>query len=355
MIRSVIIGTGSCIPEINIPNETFSNAEFFEKDGSKLYKSGKSVIGKFQEITGIAARRYARPDQKASDLAAIAGQEAITDAGIDKESLDYIIVAHNFGDVSHESNRSDMVPSLASRVKALLGIVNPYCVAYDLPFGCPGWVEGVIQSNYFIRSGDAKRSLVIGAETLSRVIDPHDRDSMLYSDGAAAAILEVTNEERGVIAHRSQTYAVNYFNLLKMDHSFSPYSAERKDMYLKMNGRKVYEFALNHVPLLVKEVLDKTGVSIDSISKVLIHQANEKMDQAILERLFKLYNKNEMPPGVMPMTIGWLGNSSVATVPTLLDLIRKGKLEGHQFQDGDYIVFASVGAGMNINVILYKM
>ncbi|HPI80209.1 MAG TPA: 3-oxoacyl-[acyl-carrier-protein] synthase III C-terminal domain-containing protein, partial [Cyclobacteriaceae bacterium] len=117
---------------------------------------------------------------------------------------------------------------------------------------------------------------------------------------------------------------------------------------------KVYEFALNHVPLVVKSVLDKAGVHIREIKKVLIHQANEKMDNAILERLFKLYGIDTVPEGIMPMTIGWLGNSSVATVPTLLDLVLKVKMEGHHIQAGDNIVMASVGAGMNINALLYR-
>jgi 3-oxoacyl-[acyl-carrier-protein] synthase-3 len=278
-------------------------------------------------------------------------------SGVDKETLDYIIVAHNFGDVAHESNRVNIVPSLASRIKALLQIKNSDCIAYDLAFGCPGWVEGIIQANYFIRSGDAKKCMVIGTETLSRVIDPHDVDSMLYSDGSGALILETCNAEtRGIIAHKTQTYACDYAPLLSMDRSYSPFTEKKEDMFLKMSGRKVYEFALNHVPLVIKAALDKARLSITDISKVLIHQANDKMDAAILERLFKLCGKeaHEIPKGIMPMTIGWLGNSSVATIPTLLDLILKGKMENQKISRGEKVVIASVGAGMNINAIVYQ-
>jgi 3-oxoacyl-[acyl-carrier-protein] synthase-3 len=99
--------------------------------------------------------------------------------------------------------------------------------------------------------------------------------------------------------------------------------------------------------------LDESGYNIQDIKKILIHQANEKMDEAIVERFYKLYNQ-EMPKDVMPMTIHKLGNSSVATVPTLLDMILNDKVEGHQINEGDVVIFASVGAGMNINAIVYK-
>src|SRR5690606_26513792 len=130
----------------------------------------------------IAERRYVTDGLVTSDIAYFAALSAIESAAIDKESLDYIIVAHNFGDVRHDNNRSDIVPSIASRVKQKLEIENPRTVAYDVTFGCPGWLQGIIQADYYIKSGDARRVLVIGAEVLSRVCDPHDRDSMLYAD-----------------------------------------------------------------------------------------------------------------------------------------------------------------------------
>jgi 3-oxoacyl-[acyl-carrier-protein] synthase-3 len=141
MIKPIITGTGSCIPETVVKNSSFLRAEFFEKSGEKLYQSNKAIIDKFASITGIRERRYALPDQNASNLAFIAAEEAIRSAGIDKESLDYIIVAHNFGDVAFETNRTSQVPTVASRVKSYLQITNPDCVAYDLAFGCPGWIE----------------------------------------------------------------------------------------------------------------------------------------------------------------------------------------------------------------------
>src|SRR4051812_24067625 len=125
MIQSIITGTGSCVPDVIVHNSSFLDSEFFGKEGDKLYQSNKSIIEKFKSVTGIDERRYARNDQNASDLALVAGQAAITDAAIDKESLDYIIVAHNFGDVEFNTNRVNLVPSIASRVKSLLEIHNP--------------------------------------------------------------------------------------------------------------------------------------------------------------------------------------------------------------------------------------
>lgn len=354
MIRSVIAATGSYIPEVRVANTDFLEHTFFEKAGVLVTKNNSTVIEKFQEITGIAERRYARPEQRASDLGYLAALDALESSGIDKETIDYIIVAHNFGDVAHQSNRVDIVPSLASRVKFHLQIKNPACVAYDIAFGCPGWLEGVIQANYFIRSGDAKRCLVIGTETLSRVTDAYDRDTLLYSDGSGAIILDASaNGDKGIIAHKTETHAYEHAMLLSMAPSFNPDSAEN-DLYLKMNGRKLYEFALSNVPLLIRNLLDKSGTDLGEIRKVLIHQANEKMDAAIVERLFKLYNRHEVPAGIMPMIISWLGNNSVATIPILLDLIQKNRVGDHKICAGDKIVLASVGAGMNINALLYQ-
>jgi 3-oxoacyl-[acyl-carrier-protein] synthase-3 len=122
-----------------------------------------------------------------------------------------------------------------------------------------------------------------------------------------------------------------------------------------MNGRKLYQYALETVPQAIKDCLDKSNIHISEIKKVLIHQANGKMDDAIIKRLYDLYNIADIPENIMPMTISWLGNSSVATLPTILDLILKDKLKPHKLIHGDTLVFASVGAGMNINAVVYKI
>lgn len=353
---SVISGSGKYIPENVVPNKSFHENVFYDEAGIKIEKSGEEISKKFQQITDIEERRHVGKEHNTSDIAFFAAENALISSNTDKEKLDYIIVAHNFGDVRADNKRSDFVPTLASRVKYKLGIKNPYTVAYDLPFGCPGWLQGVIQANYYIKSGDAKKILVIGSEVLSRVSDPHDRDSMLYSDGAGAVILDAVESEEpiGILAHNTRTDIFEFEQMLRMDYSYNK-DFEEKELFLKMNGRKLYEYALKTVPLAIKNCLDKTPYKITDIKKVLIHQANGKMDDAILKRLFALYNLKDFPKEIMPMTISWLGNSSVATLPTLYDLISKNDFEGHELQKGDLIIFASVGAGMNINSVVYKV
>ncbi|PAU95103.1 3-oxoacyl-ACP synthase [Aliifodinibius salipaludis] len=353
--RSIITGTGSYIPPNKVPNEHFLDRTFLNADGSSFDKTNEEIIQKFEEITGIKERRYAADDVLASDMGAKAAEKALEDAGLEPEELDYIIVAHNFGDVRADNPVTDMVPSLASRVKQKLKIDNPYCVAYDLPFGCPGWTQGIIQSNYYLQSGDASSCLVIGTETLSRICDPNDRDSMIYADGAGATVLESrkTDEDIGILSHAARTDAKEEAYFLRMEPPFDSDSAEAP-LYMHMDGRKLYQYALTNVPDLVKSSLEKADLDFEDVHKVLIHQANAKMDAAILKRLGKLYDNQEVSDGLMPMTISWLGNTSVATIPTLLDLIRKNKMEDHQIESGDSLVFSSVGAGMNINSVVYQ-
>ena len=349
-----ITGSGSYIPTEIVCNSDFANHKFLNEDGTPFAQSNDIITQKFKGITGIQERRYVTNDLLTSDIAFIAAKKAVENANIDPETLDYIIFAHNFGNVKQGAIQADLLPSLATRVKHDLRIKNPKCVAYDMLFGCPGWVEGVIQATAFIKAGMAKKCLVIGAETLSRVVDPHDRDSMIYSDGAGATIIEAKDgESEGILAHESATFAYDEANYLFFGNSFNK-THDPNVRYIKMHGRKIYEFALSNVPNAMKECLDNSGINISQLKKILIHQANEKMDEAIIQRFYKLYEK-EVPAGIMPMSIHKLGNSSVATVPTLYDSLVKGEIENQELNKGDVIMFASVGAGMNVNAIVYKM
>ncbi|AUC14182.1 3-oxoacyl-ACP synthase [Tenacibaculum sp. SZ-18] len=348
-----IIGTGSYIPNIKKENKQFSGNRFLNADGSSFESNNTVIIEKFKIITGIEERRYAEDHFNTSDLGYLAAEKAIENAGINSEDIDYIIFAHNFGDVKNNAIQSDILPSLATRVKHLLKIDNPNCVAYDILFGCPGWIEGVIQAKAFIKAEIAKTVLVIGSETLSRVIDKHDRDSMIYSDGAGACIVQASNNnESGILSHASQTFAKKEAYHLFFGNSYDK-NEDPNVRYIKMYGRKIYEFALTHVPNAMKIALDKSNVDISEVKKVFIHQANEKMDEAIIKRFYRLYKK-PVPEFIMPMSIHKLGNSSVATVPTLLDLVLNNKIENHIVNKGDVIILASVGAGMNINAIVYR-
>lgn len=354
-INTVITGTGSYVPSRIVKNSDFVKQVFFEKDQTAIEGDGEQIVNKFRDITGISERRWASEEQNTSDIAAIAAHEAIKQAGIDPESIDQIIVAHNFGDVFPDTIQTDVLPSLASRIKHKLKIQSPACIPYDIIFGCPGWIQGVIQADAYIKSGLAKRCLVIGCDTLSRVIDVYDRDSMIFSDGAGAAIVEAVegDEPTGILSTAMISHTNEEAYYLYLGKSNAP-DSNPNTRYIKMYGRKIYEYSLSNVPAAMKVALDKSGFQVHDVRKVLIHQANEKMDEAIVQRFYKLHGIRRDVTDVMPMSIHQLGNSSVATVPTLYDMILKDQISNHRIYKGDLLLFASVGAGMNINAIAYR-
>ena len=342
--RTVITGTGSFIPPNIKTNAEFVNQEFYTEDHERIIAPPTEIVDKFKDITGIEERRYADSSMTTSDMATIAAKRAIEDSGIDPETLDQIIFAHNFGNVLKDTIQTDVLPALASRVKQALGIRNPNCVAYDILFGCPGWIQGVIQADAYIKSGMAKKCLVIGAETLSRVIDISDRDSMIFSDGAGATIIEAvpsSETESGILATNMQSHCVDEAFYLHYGKSNYP-DSDPDVRYMKMKGRKVYEYAIKNVPAAMKSCLDKCGLQVTDVKKFFLHQANEKMDEGFVKVLYKLYGLKDIPGDIMPMSIHKLGNSSVATIPTLYDLVKHGELGEHALEKGDVVMFASV-------------
>lgn len=354
--RTVITGSGCYVPTEVKTNRDFTMHNFYAEDHKKIETPPEEVVEKFRQITGIEERKYASDDLNASDLATLAAKQAIENSGVDPESIDQIIVAQNFGNVIKHTIQTDVVPSIASRVKHNLGIRNPLCIAYDVLFGCPGWVQGMIQADAFFKAGMARKALVIGAETLSRVLDMYDRDSMIFSDGAGATVVEwkeVEEDGSGILSSSVQSHCGEEAYYIYLGKSNFP-ASDPRIRYIKMKGRKVYEYAMRYVPLAMRDCLDKSGTDIRNLKKIFLHQANEKMDEAIVNSMYRLYGIN-MPEGIMPMNIHKFGNSSVATVPTLFDLVKCGNLDGHALEKGDVIMFASVGAGMNINAICYRM
>jgi 3-oxoacyl-[acyl-carrier-protein] synthase III len=354
-MKSVITGTGAYIPTQVKTNRDFTSHNFYGEDFLPITQEPAIVVEKFKDITGIEERRYALPEMDASTMGVLAAQKAIEESGIDPETIDQIICAHNFGNVVKHTIQTDVLPALASRIKHELNIKNPNCVAYDILFGCPGWIQGLIQAHAYFTAGMAKKCLVIGTETLSRVLDVYDRDSMIFSDGAGACIIEaVDGGESGILSISVQSHCIDEAYYLYMGKSNFPDSDPRV-RYIKMRGRKVFEYAMKNVPLAMKDCIEKAGISIRDVKKVFIHQANEKMDEGIIKALFKLYDIKDIPEHIMPMSIHKLGNSSVATVPTLFDMVKKGKLPNQELHNGDIVLFASVGAGMNINAICYRI
>lgn len=354
-LRTIITGTGCYVPQQKVTNEAFLGHSFYLDSGDLLDSPNATVIEKFESITGIRERRYVDDDLVTSDIAAIAARRAIEDAGIDPETLDMIVVAQNFGNIQKNTLQTDQLPGIACVVKQELGIQKPECVAYDLIFGCPGWVQGVIQCHGFMQAGMARRCLVIGAETISRIVDPHDRDTMIFADGAGAVILEAqeAGADQGLLSHATRSYCLEEARYIYFGTS-NHQNGNSRDLFIKMHGRKVYEFALKYVPDAIKATLDTAGIDISEVQKIFIHQANAKMDHAIVKRLFRLYGHRDFDEEVLPMNIHTFGNSSVATVPTLLDLVRREQLNEHSLSEGDVVVFASVGAGMHINSVVYR-
>jgi len=367
-MQTIITGTGSFIPADIKSNRDFTIHDFYDQGHKRIIGAAAEIVSKFEQVTGIYARRYASTEVNASHMAVLAGMAAINDAGIDPETIDQVIVAHNFGNVNKHSIQSDAVPCLAARVKQAIGIKNPDCVAYDLLFGCPGWIQGLIQTDAFFKAGLARCTLVIGTETLSRVIDFYDRDSMIFSDGAGAAVLEaktgtppvgrdidrLQTPGSGLLGAVAKSYTAEEVDYIHMGKSYFP-DSDPRIRYLKMQGRKVYEFALTRVPEAMKACLEVSKIDISEVKKIFIHQANEKMDTAIVKAFYLLFGLAQVPDHIMPMNIRELGNSSVATVPTLFDMVRKGGVPEHAVNPGDVILFASVGAGMNINAVCYRV
>ena len=237
-IYSVITGTGSCIPEKVVKNEDFLQNEFYDNSGEKIATPTSQIIEKFREITTIESRRHVTDEQSTSDLAKIAAERAIESSGIDREELDYVIVAHNFGETHADNKRVSVLPIVSALLKQKLGIRNPGAVAYDILFGCPGWIQALIQADYYIKSGDAKKVLVVGADILSRISDPHDRDSMIYADGAAAVVVEGVESDVpvGIIGHNSRSDSLEFSQMLSMGYCYNHQEAAKKEYYLKMNG-----------------------------------------------------------------------------------------------------------------------
>lgn len=352
-----IVGTGSYLPTRVIKNSHFLENEFYTPSKTKIEdKTNEEIIQKFQKITNIKERRYIEDNLVTSDIAAMAIEDACETAGVSKESLDFIIISHNFGDVVEGNIRIDILPSLANKVKMKLKLDKPSCFCHDVISGCPGWTQGMITADAYIKAGFAKRGVVVGADTLSRISDPHDRDTMIYADGAGATIVEAIESEEpiGILSHSSRSDSARHANLLTLGGAYSPEYENKDDLFIKMSGHKLYVYAITTVPGVVKDSIEKAGLGLADIKKIFIHQANEKMDEVILSGVFKAYGEKEIPEGIMPMSIRNLGNSSAATVPTLLDLVMKGKMEGHKVNKGDHTIFCSVGAGMNINSIVYK-
>jgi 3-oxoacyl-[acyl-carrier-protein] synthase III len=353
--RAIIKGTGSTLPAQVVKNKAFIHHEFYEKAGKKSEKLGAEIVAKLESITGIRERRYIPDNEDSVPLMVSGAAKAIANAGIQLNDLQGIIVAHNSGNMLEKGKGFHTVPNLAARLKHELKIENYDCFAYDLLFGCPGWLQGVIQAKQHLADNDeAQNILVVGLEVASRMLDPHDLDSMIFADGCGACVVSrSTDENIGILSYATFSHAQADVTCIYQGES---YSADLVGSgFVKMNGRDVYKYATTWVPKVIQKSLDKIGKSLDDVDMFLFHQANGKMLSAIAQNIAILYgNKTYKFDGKVPTTIEFLGNTSVATIPTMLDLIRHGELGDYQIKKGQLVVMASVGAGMHCNSIVYQ-
>lgn len=353
--RSLITGTGSVIPDLLVPNSHFEANEFYDRSGRRIEKSGVEIVAKLESIAGIRERRYIPFEQDSIKLMTDASRLAVEDAGLDVNQLSGIIVAHNAGNMVPDTGAFHTVPNLAAALKHELDSTNHDCFAYDVLFGCPGWLQAIIQAHQAIRNGDAEHVLVTGLEVASRLLDPHDPDSMILADGCGACVVSRTEsaDDSGVMSYATYSHAMDDNRIIYLGPSLKP--GVDGDCYFHMNGRAVYKYATEWVPKVIKAALEKAGIDIVDVDMLLLHQANAKMLEAIAANLAELCGVSpDAFAGKLPTTIDFLGNTSVATIPTMLDLIRKQKLDGYQIRKGDVGVFASVGAGMHCNAMVYR-
>jgi 3-oxoacyl-[acyl-carrier-protein] synthase-3 len=353
-MKTIILGTGSVIPDVVVLNSHFESNEFYDHGGVRLERSGVEIIEKLESITGIKERRYIPSDQDSIQILTDASRLAVEDAGLDVNELSGIIVAHNAGNMIPQTQAFHPVPNLAALLKNALDCANHDCFAYDILFGCPGWLQGVIQAHQTIRCGDAKRILVTGLEVASRMLDPHDVDSMILADGCGACVVSASdNGNKGILSYSTYSHAQSDNRIIYLGESNK--KGVEGSCYFHMNGREVYKYATDWVPKVIKDALDKANIGIGDVDIFLFHQANAKMLCAIAKNLAEIYGvPADSFAGKIPSTIEFLGNTSVATIPTMLDLVLKNKLDGYGISDGQIAVMASVGAGMHCNALVYQ-
>ncbi|MBP8612584.1 MAG: ketoacyl-ACP synthase III [Candidatus Atribacteria bacterium] len=320
-----IIGLGSYLPERRVTNF----------DLEKVLDTSDEWI---RTRTGIVERRMAEENQTTSDLAAIAAKRALEDAKLTVDDIDLIIVGTNSPDMIY--------PATACLVQDKIGAAGK-CAAFDLQAGCTGWIYSTVVGSQFIQSGAYKHVLVIGAEVITRLMDPTDRGTyVLFGDGAGAAVLGEV-EEGGIEGF--ELYAdgsISEHLIYPAGGTRKPFSEEvlrERSYYTKMNGSEVFKFSVREISRISKKLLEKTNTKLEDVNWFIPHQANLRIIQAGIEKL-------GIPMEKVVVTIDKLGNSSAATIPVSLDMLRKeGKLK-----KGDLLLMVSFGAGMTSGAILMR-
>jgi 3-oxoacyl-[acyl-carrier-protein] synthase-3 len=319
-----IIGTGSCLP-----GERLSNQTLVERLADKGVETSDDWI---VERTGIRARHFASPEQQCSDLAAEAARLAIEAAGCTPADIDLIIVA---------TSTPDMVfPSTACIVQRKLGIQG--CPAFDVQAVCSGFVYALTVADAMIRTGGARRALVIGSEIFSRILDFSDRTTcVLFGDGAGAVVLQADNEP-GILA--SELHADGrYVDILCVPGTVSG-GQVLGDPLLKMDGQAVFKLAVGVLESVARSVLDKAGRQAEDIDWLIPHQANIRIMHSTAKKL-------KLPLDKLVVTVDEHGNTSAASIPLALDVaVRAGRI-----RRGDTVMLEGVGGGFTWGAVLLDL
>jgi 3-oxoacyl-[acyl-carrier-protein] synthase-3 len=323
--RSRIVSTGSYVPEKVLANS----------DLEKMIETSDEWI---IERTGIKERRIADESQAASDLAYEAAKKALKGADLNPEDLNLIIVTTVTGDMPF--------PSTACILQDKLGAKK--ATAFDINAACSGFLYGLYVADSFIKSGIHKRILVVGTEVLSKITDWDDRTTcILFGDGAGAAIIEPTEEDRGVISMHIHSDG-SMWDLLHMPgggsrNPASKDSIEKRLHFIKMKGNEIFKVAVRKLEDLAVKILKENKLEPSQISLLIPHQANLRIIQAIAERL-------GIPMEKVYINIDRYGNTSAASIPIALDeAVRAGKVK-----DGDYILLEAFGGGLTWASALIK-
>ncbi len=321
-IRSVIRGVGAYLPERILTNEEISQ---------RLDTSDSWI----QERTGIKARHIAADGELTSDLGIKASKSALIRAGIDPVDIDLLICATATPDRTF--------PSTAVRIQHDIGMTKG--AAFDVQAVCSGFVYAMATADNFIRNGQSKRALVVGAETFSRILDWEDRGTcVLFGDGAGAVVLEAqnqqgTNDDRGILASRLRSDG-RFEELLYVD---GGPSSTQSTGHLRMNGREVFRHAVQKISGVIEETLLASGLSADEIDLFVPHQANARILDGIAKKL-------GVAPEKVIKTLDRHGNTSAASIPLALNQA----FESHKLAEGDLVLMEAMGGGFTWGAVLAR-
>ncbi|WP_422061788.1 beta-ketoacyl-ACP synthase III [Sphingopyxis sp.] len=309
-LRAILAGTGSALPRTRV-----SNAEL----AKRVDTSDEWIV----ERTGIRFRHIAEPDETTATLGAAAAREALKAAGLEASDIGLIIVA--------TATPDNTFPASATKVQALIGA--PDCIAFDVAAVCSGFLYAVSVADSMLRTGAAKRALVIGSETFSRILDWEDRTTcVLFGDGAGAVVLSAEDvaDDRGILATRLHAEG-KYTDMLYVDGGPSTTGTVG---HVRMQGREVFRHAVTNLANVLGEVMADVGMSPTQIDWVVPHQANKRIIDATAKKL-------GLPPERVVLTVDQHANTSAASVPLALDLaVRDGRIKR-----GDLVVLEAMGGG----------